>query len=124
MYVLPRCTDPQTKEGVLVYSTDPEQAPKRLYHARFPIEFAYRDTKQYLGLNDGQARLPTEGSLSPFSLRHRKWHNFEAEIHKRMGARSAAGQNAANSGAGRCLNTDPDRTGTPDQTSKCVRTID
>ena len=45
--------DPQTKEGVLVYSTDPELAQKRLYHARFPIEFAYRDAKQYLGLNDG-----------------------------------------------------------------------
>ena len=38
---------------MLVYSTDPELAQKRLYHARFPIEFAYRDAKQYLGLNDG-----------------------------------------------------------------------
>ena len=38
-----------------------------------------------------------------------------------MGARSAAGRNAANSGAGWCLN--PDRAGTSHQVSKCVRTI-
>ena len=59
VYVLPRGADPQTKEGVLLYSTDLELSPARLfrlYRARFHIEFAVRDAKQYLGLNEGQAR--------------------------------------------------------------------
>ena len=59
VHVLPRDANPQTKEGVLLYSTDLELVPARLfrlYRARFPIEFAFRDAKQYLGLNDGQAR--------------------------------------------------------------------
>ena len=104
VYVLPRGADPRTKEGVLLYSTDLELAPKRLfrlYRARFHIEFAFRDAKQHLGLNDGQARsqarlhfhfnlvfaalfwarlqvrLRAEGSLGPFSLRNLKRHNLE-----------------------------------------------
>ena len=59
VYVLPRGADPQTKEGMLLYSTDLELSPARLwrlYRARFQIEFAFRDAKQHLGLNDCQAR--------------------------------------------------------------------
>ncbi len=103
VYVLPRGADPQTKEGVLLYSTDPELAPTRLfrfYRARFQIEFAFRDTKQHLGFNDCQARaqaklhfhfnmvfaalfwarLWAEGTLRLFSLHNLKRHNFEQEI--------------------------------------------
>ena len=124
VYVLPRGADPQTTEGVLLYSTDLDLAPEhifRLYGARFQIEFAFRDAKQHLGLNDGQARsqaklhfhfnigfaalfwarlqarLQAERPLGPFSLRHRKRHNLEAEIYKRIAARSGAGPNATNS---------------------------
>ncbi|MCY4522165.1 MAG: transposase [Caldilineaceae bacterium] len=120
--------DPQTKEGMLRDGTDRELAPERLfriYGARFPIAFAFREAKQHLGLNDcqarsqaglhfhfnmvfaalfrarRQARLRAERPLGPFSLRHRKRHNLEAEIHQRMAARSAAGRNAANAEAGR-----------------------
>lgn len=129
VYVLPRGADPQTKEGVLLYSTDLALAPPRLlrlYRARFQIEFAFRDAKQHLGLNDGQAcsqakqhfhcntvfatlfwarlptRLPAEGTPGPFSLRNLKRRNLEQEIHHRMGARSAPSRNASNAGAGRC----------------------
>ncbi|MCY4519480.1 MAG: hypothetical protein OXC13_01720 [Caldilineaceae bacterium] len=56
VYVLPRGADPQTMEGVLLYSsTDLDLAPERLfrcYGARFQIEFAFRDAKRHLGLND------------------------------------------------------------------------
>ena len=41
---------------MLLYSTDLALVPKRLFHlyrARFQIEFAFRDAKQHLGLNDG-----------------------------------------------------------------------
>ena len=113
---------------MLLYSTDLELSPARLYRlyrARFQIEFVFRDAKQHLGLNDGrarsqaklhfhfnlvfaalfrarlQARLRAEGPLGPFSLRNLKRYNFEEEIHKRIGARSAAGRHAANAGAGR-----------------------
>ncbi|MCY4519331.1 MAG: transposase, partial [Caldilineaceae bacterium] len=123
VYVLPRGADPQTKEGVLLYSTDLKLAPARLfriYRARFRIEFAFRDAKQHLGLNHCQARsqaklhfhfnivfaalfrarlqaqLRAQRPLGPFSLRASKHHNFEAEIHKWFAARSAAGRNAAN----------------------------
>ena len=129
VYVLPRGADPQTKEGVRLYSTDLDLAPERIfrfYGARFQIEFAFRDAKQHLGLNDGQARsqarphfhfnlvfaalfwarrqarLRAEGPLGPFSLRERKRCHLEEEIHKRLAARSAAGRNAPNSEAGRC----------------------
>ncbi|MYC62557.1 MAG: transposase [Caldilineaceae bacterium SB0661_bin_34] len=129
VYVLPRGADPETKEGVLLYSTDLDLAPERIfrfYGARFQIEFAFRDAKQHLGLNDGQARsqarqhfhfnlvfaalfwarlqarLQAERPLGPFSLRHRKRHKLEEEIHKRIAARSATGRNAPNAGAGRC----------------------
>ena len=128
VYVLPRGADPQTTEGVLLYSTDPELAPERifrLYRARFQIEFAFRDAKQHLGLNDCQARsrdklhfhfntvfaalcwarlqarLRAEGPPGPFSLRYLKRYNFEQEIQKRFAVRSAAGRNAANTKAGR-----------------------
>ncbi len=126
VYVLPRGADPQTKEGVLLYSTDLDLAPERLfriYRARFQIEFAFRDAKQHLGLHHGQARsqarlhfhfnivfaalfwarlqarLRAQRSLGPFSLRDRKRHNFEAEIHKWFAVRSAAGRNAPNTAA-------------------------
>lgn len=59
VYVLPREADRQTKEGVLLYSTDRELAPERIfriYGARFQIEFAFRDAKQHPGLHHGQAR--------------------------------------------------------------------
>ena len=109
VYVLPRGADPETKKGVLLYSTDLDLAPERLfrfYDARFQIEFAFRDAKQHLGLNDGQARsqarLQAERLLGPFSLRDRKRHKLEDEIHKRIAAGSAAGRNALNSGVGRC----------------------
>ena len=57
VYVLPRGADPQTTEGALLYSTDPDLTPERifcLHRVRFQIEFAFRDTIQHLGLNDGQ----------------------------------------------------------------------
>ena len=128
VYVLPRGANPQTKEGMLLYSTDLELSPARLwrlYRARFQIEFAFRDAKQHLGLNDCQARsqarlhfhfntvfaalfwarlqtrLRAEGPLGPFSLRNLKRRNLEEEIHKRIGAGSAPGRNASNSRAGR-----------------------
>ena len=128
VYVLPRGADPETKEGVLLYSTDLDLAPERIfrfYGARFQIEFAFRDAKQHLGLNDGQARsqarqhfhfnivfaalfwarlqarLRAERPLGPFSLRDCKRCHLEEEIHKRFAARSAAGRNAPNSEAGR-----------------------
>ena len=118
---------PGTKEGVLLYSTDLDLAPERIfrfYGARFQIEFAFRDAKQYLGLNDGQARsqarqhfhfnlvfaalfwarlqarLRAERPLGPFSLRHLKRHKLEEEIHKRIADRSATGRNAVNSEGG------------------------
>ena len=129
VYVLPRGAHPQTKEGVLLYSTDLALAPARLfrlYRVRFQIEFAFRDAKQHLGLNECQARSqaklhfhfntvfaalfwaclqtrhPAEGSPGPFSLRNLKRRNLEAEIHKRIGARLAPSRHASNSGAGRC----------------------
>ena len=128
VYALPRGGDPQTKEGVLLYSTDTELAPEcifRFYGARFQIEFALRDAKQHLGLNDGQARsqaklhfhfniifavlfwarlqarLREERPLGPFSLHRLKRHNLEQEIRQIFASRSATGRNAAKSEAGR-----------------------
>ena len=128
VYVLPRGADPETKEGVLLYSTDLDLEPERIfrfYGARFQIEFAFRDAKQHLGLNHGQARsqagstfistsssppssgpacrprLQAQRPLGPFSLRNFKRHNLEEEIYQRIAAGSAAGRNAPNSGAGR-----------------------
>ena len=110
---------------MLLYSTDLDLAPERIfrfYGARFQIEFAFRDAKQHLGLNDCQARaqaklhfhfnivfaalfwarlqarLQAEHPLGPFSLRNLKRHNFEAEIHKRFAARSDTGRDDAKSG--------------------------
>ncbi len=135
VYVLPRGADPETQEGVLLYSTDLDLAPERIvrfYGARFPIEFAFRDAKQHLGLNDGQARsqarqhfhfnlvfaalfwarlqarLRAERPLGPFSLRHLKRHKLEEEIHKRIAAGSATGRNAVNSEGG-CRRIPPQR---------------
>ena len=51
MYVLPRGAGPQTTDGVLLYSTNLELAPERLfrlYRACFQIEFTFRDDKQHL----------------------------------------------------------------------------
>ena len=97
VHVLPRGADPETKEGVLLYSTDLDLEPERIfrfYGARFQIEFAFRDAKQHLGLHHGQARsqarqhfhfnivftalfwarlqarLRAERPLGPFSLRN------------------------------------------------------
>ena len=59
VYVLPCRANPQTTEGVLLYSTNLERVPGRIfrfYGARFQIEFAFRDAKQHLGLNDSQVR--------------------------------------------------------------------
>lgn len=125
VYVLPRGADPQTTEGVLLYSTDLDLAPERIfrfYGALFQIEFAFRDAKQHLGLNDCQARaqaqlhfhfnivfaalfwarlqarLQAERLLGPFSLRNLKRHNFEEDIHKRFAARSDTGRDDAKSG--------------------------
>ena len=96
VYVLPRGADPETKEGMLLDGTDTELEPERIfrfYGARFQIEFAFRDARQHLGLNHGQARsqarqhfhfnlvfatlfwarlqarLRAERPLGPFSLR-------------------------------------------------------
>lgn len=128
VYVLPRGANPQTREGVLLYSTDLALAPERLfrlYGARFQIEFAFRDAKQHLGLHHGQARSQAklhfhfnivfaalfwarlqararaERPLGPFSLCHLKRHNLESEIYRRIAAWSAAGRNAAKSKADR-----------------------
>ena len=60
VYVLPRGADPQTTRGVLLDGSDTELDPVRLfrfYRARFQIEFAFRDAKQHLGLQDCRARL-------------------------------------------------------------------
>jgi len=59
VYVLSRGADPQTTRRVLLYSSDTELDPVRLfrfYRARFQIEFAFRDAKQHLGLQDGRDR--------------------------------------------------------------------
>ena len=128
VHVLPRGTDPATKEGMLLHGTDLDLAPERIFRfhgARFQIEFAFRDARQHLGLNHGQARsqarqhfhfnlvfaalfwarlparLQAERPLGPFSLRNLKRGNFEEEIHQRIAAGSATGRNAPNSQAGR-----------------------
>ena len=91
----------------------------RFCRARFQIEFAFRDARQHLGLQDCrarsqarldfhfnvvfaalfrarlQARLRADGPLGPFSLHPIKQRNFEVEIHKRCAARSAPGRHAA-----------------------------
>ncbi len=126
VYVLPRGADPRTTRGVLLYSSDTELDPARLfrfYRARFQIEFAFRDAKQHLGLQDCrarsqakldfhfnvvfaalfwarlQARLPADGPLGPFSLHQIKQRNFEAEILKRFAALSPEDRHAANAEA-------------------------
>ena len=67
---------PGNEEGVLLYSTDTDLAPERIfrfYGTRFQIEFAFRDARQYLGLNYGQtrsqARLWAGRPLGPLFLR-------------------------------------------------------
>ncbi len=127
--------NPQTMEGVLLYSTDLDLASERLlrfYSARFQIEFAFRDAKQHLGLNHCQARsqaklhfrfnivfaalfwarlqarLQAERPLGSFSLCRLKRHNLEAEIHQRFADRSAAGRNTANAEAV-CSHIPPER---------------
>ena len=112
--------------GVLLYSTDTELAPPqlvRLYRARFPIEFVFRDAKQHLGLHDGQARAQAklhchfnlvfatyfwmrlqaraagDGPRDRFSLYQIKCHNHEWEMYQRFEAWSAAGRNGTQSQA-------------------------
>ena len=124
--VLPRGADPAAQEGVLLYSTDTELAPPqlvRLYRARFPIEFVFRDAKQHLGLHDGQARAQAklhfhfnlvfatyfwmrlqaraagDGPRDRFSLYQIKCHNHEWEMYQRFEAWSAAGRNGTQSQA-------------------------
>ena len=41
---------------MFLYSTDPEWVSASLYRACFQIEFAFRNAKQHLVLNDGEAR--------------------------------------------------------------------
>ena len=135
VYVLPRGADPQTTDGVLLYSSDTQLAPERIFHfyrARFHIEFAFREAKQHLGLNDGQAcaqakmhfhfnlvfaalfwarlqaRLRAEYPLGSFSLRNLKRSHFEEEIQRRFADWSAAGRNAPNAEAG-CSRIPPER---------------
>ncbi len=115
MVYIPRGADPQTTRDMLLYSSDTKLDQVRLFHgyrARFQIEFAFRDAKQHLGLNDGQARsrtkldfrfnivfaaffwarlqtrFQTDGPLGLFSLHQPKQRNFETEIHKRFVVRS------------------------------------
>ena len=110
VYVLPRGADPQTIKGGLFDDTDTELTPARLfrvYDTRFQMEFAFRDAKQHLGLNDSQARsqaqlhfhvnivfaalfrarLQAERPLCPFSLHQLKPRNFEAGIYNRFAGR-------------------------------------
>ena len=106
MYVLPCGTDPQTIQGVLLYSSDTGLDPAhlfRFYGARFQIEFAFRDAKLHLSLNDGQARsqarLQADRFLRPFFVHQIKQRNFKAEIYKRMDLQLASDRNATNSEA-------------------------
>ena len=55
VHVLPRGADPRTTRAVLLYSSDRTLDSVRLfrfYRARFQIEFAFRDAKPHLGLQD------------------------------------------------------------------------
>ena len=126
VYVLPHGADPTAVEGMLLYSSDTELAPKRLvrlYRARFRIEFVFRDTKQHLGLHDCQARAQAklhfhfnlvfaayfwmrlqarragDRSRDRFSLRQIKRRHHERKMHQRFEMWSAAGRNAAKSEA-------------------------
>ena len=126
VYVLPHGADPTAVEGVLLYSRDTQLAPTRLvrlYRARFPIEFVFRDAKQHLGLHDGQARAQAklhfhfhrvfatycwmrlqaraarDRPLDRFSRHHIKRRHHEREMYQRFEAWSAAGRNGANAEA-------------------------
>ena len=84
--------------------TDPETTvPERIfrfYSARFQIEFAFRDTKLHLGLNDDQTRSQAwrhfHFNIVFDILSRSQRYNLEEEIHQRFAARSAAGRNATN----------------------------
>lgn len=50
---------PKQPKFVVLFSSDLEQCPKQivhLYHLRFQIEFLFRDSKQFTGLEDCQSR--------------------------------------------------------------------
>ena len=53
---LSRGANPQTMERVLLYSKLVPECIFRFHGVRFQIEFAFRDAKRHLGLNDSQAR--------------------------------------------------------------------
>ena len=103
VYVLPRGADPQTTEGALLYSTDTELAPERifrLYGARFQIEFAFRDAKQHLGLHHSQARSQAKLHFH-FNI------VFAALFWARLQARARAEQSRTAGGACTCLGPGP-----------------
>ena len=59
VFVLEADADPAADRPTILFGTDPEMAPERvyrLYRDRFPIEFNFRDAKQHLGLAACQAR--------------------------------------------------------------------
>jgi hypothetical protein len=50
---------PKQPKFVVLFSSDIEQCPKQIvhfYHLRFQIEFLFRDSKQFTGLEDCQSR--------------------------------------------------------------------
>ena len=76
VHVLPHGADPQTTEGVLLYSTDRDLAPERIFRfdgARFPIEFAFRDAQGVDKVASGRVGRLREGHPSaprtPHSVR-------------------------------------------------------
>ncbi len=59
VFVLDRDADPEEARPTILFATDPEMAPERIYRIyrdRFQIEFNFRDAKQHLGLAACQAR--------------------------------------------------------------------
>jgi hypothetical protein len=69
-------------QTALLFSTDVKLCPKtlvRYYKARFQIEFLFRDAKQFLGLNDCQARchesLQFHFNATMTTLNLLKWEN-------------------------------------------------
>lgn len=76
---------PHRPKFVVLFSTDLEQCPNqivRLYHLRFQIEFLFRDSKQFTGLEDCQSRTAKKldfhfnSSLSALNLaKLQAWQN-------------------------------------------------
>lgn len=76
---------PHHPKFVVLFSSDLEQCPKQivqLYHLRFQIEFLFRDSKQFTGLEDCQSRTAKKldfhfnSSLSALNLaKLQAWQN-------------------------------------------------